>query len=246
MDRTGTHLQAIRSRVRGPSDPGAIVLVVSGGDDAYVELGSQPCWHFPQGRDGGWAGYDVVDGRAACRHLESQRTRGARYFVLPRASFSWRHRFPELFTHLEATYRRVHEDEHALIYDLAGKATGPCSTRFRPRGCSCSAPTRPNGQVRRRPCAAELGASRRLRVEQRWRSDAEVPFGAGSLDDVDADFVVFVRDDAILPSHFLDDLIAMQVTLAADRIQPTHHSGPAAGPPITERHRGTIAREVDE
>jgi hypothetical protein len=42
--------------------------------------------------------------------------------------------------------------------------------------------------------------------------------------------VVFVRDDAILPQRFLDELIATQVTLGVDRLQPAHHSGPGGWP----------------
>ena len=68
---------------------------------------------------------------------------------------------------------------------------------------------------------------------------------ATDADFPDPDYVVYVRDDAILPSRFLDDLIATQGHLDVDRLQPTHISGPASGPPITERHRGVIAREVD-
>jgi len=56
---------------------------------------------------------------------------------------------------------------------------------------------------------------------------------------------VFVRDDVVLPSRFLDRLIGMQVTLDVDRLQPTHTEGPSGGPPITERHLGVLAREVD-
>ncbi len=70
--------QVIRRRVQMIGRPGEIVLVASGGDDDLVELGSHPGWHFPQGRDGGWAGYDPVDGDAAINHLEAQRARGAR------------------------------------------------------------------------------------------------------------------------------------------------------------------------
>ena len=56
--------------------------------------------------------------------------------------------------------------------------------------------------------------------------------------------MVTIDDRAILPARFLDELIATQEALQVDRLQPAHHSGPAAGPPITERQLGTVAREV--
>ena len=58
--------------------------------------------------------------------------------------------------------------------------------------------------------------------------------------------MVYVRDDAILPGRFLDTMIATQATLDVDRLQPAHSDGPAGGPPITQRHLGTVAREIDE
>ena len=52
-------------------------------------------------------------------------------------------------------------------------------------------------------------------------------------------------DNAVLPSGFLSRLVATQAALDVPRLQPTHTNGPSGGPPLTERHRGVIAREVD-
>jgi glycosyltransferase involved in cell wall biosynthesis len=238
------HVAAVRERVQMLALPGAVVLVASGGDPALVALGSLPSRHFPQGADGGWAGFDPVDGRAAINHLEAQRTGGARYFVLPAASFSWQYRFPELHEHLEREYRRLHQDQHLVVYDLADRADDVVLdptpvARVQVLGTYASNRTGPPAAL-----VAELQASSRLTVDQIWRTDVEA--GTPALPaTTDADFVVFVRDDAILPSGFLDQLLATQVTLGADRIQPAHTSGPTGGPPITERQRGTVARELD-
>ncbi len=254
--------EVIRRRVQMIGRPGEVVLVASGGDEELVDLGSHPGWHFPQGRDGGWAGYDPVDGRAAVHHLEAQRSRGARYFVVPKTAFGWRYRYPELFERLDSAYQRVHLDEHLVIYDLAGAAAqvvelAPVPTaRVRVVGTYAAQRTGPPPAL-----LAELASSTRLSVDQEWRPDStpagstpagstpagstpagSTPAGAGA----DADFVVYVRDDAILPSRFLDTLIATQVTLDVDRLQPTHTGGPAGGPPVAERHLGTVAREIDE
>ncbi|MDZ7673821.1 MAG: glycosyltransferase [Acidimicrobiales bacterium] len=78
---------------------------------------------------------------------------------------------------------------------------------------------------------------------QHWQSDAESTFPT-LPDDADADFTVLIRDDAVVPSGFLDRLIATQVTLDVDRLQPAHASGPdgrTAGdraPPRRGRSRG--------
>ena len=240
-DLAAAHVAAVRERVQMIAAPGAVVLVASGGDPTLVDLGSQPCRHFPQGADGGWAGFDPVDGRAAINHLEAQRTDGARYFVLPTPAFSWQYRFPELHEHLELEYRRVHQDQHLVVYDLAttdnAVVLDPAPVaRVHVLGTYASDRTGPPAAL-----VAELQASTRLTVQQTWRTDVEAGTPAMPAT-TDADYVVFVRDDAILPSHFLDELLATQVTLAADRIQPADTCGPADAPPITERQRGTVAR----
>ena len=95
----------------------------------------------------------------------------------------------------------------------------------------------------------ELGSSTRLTVDQTWaptrdRGNDHVEVAA-AVEREDADYVVYIRDDAILPSRFLDTLVATQATLDVDRLQPAHTSGPTGGPPVTERHFGTVAREID-
>jgi glycosyltransferase involved in cell wall biosynthesis len=235
---------AVRARLKALADPGAIVVVASGGDEALVELGTNPCWHFPQGREGGWDGVDPVDGRAAITHLEFMRSRGARYFVLPRTAFIWRHRYPELHDHLESTARRVHRDEHLVVYDLSPRASLPAPAV--PFGARVWVLGTYAGDRAGPPPAslAELESSDHLEVTQRWVPAPEA--ASVQLPSADeADYVVLVRDDAVLPGRFLDDLIATHATLGVPRLQPTHIDGPQSGPPVTERQRGVVAREVD-
>ena len=247
----GSTDEAIRRRIQLIGRPGDVVLVASQGDAALVDIASHRCWPFPQGPDDGWAGYDPVDGEAAVNHLEAQRTRGAQYFALPKPAFAWRNRYPELFAHLESAYRRVHQDEHLVVYDLAGRDGDPVrlqptpTVRVRVLGTYPAHRTGPRTDL-----LTELASSTRLTVEQRWQPETAGSDDNGSddgSDDLDDgfDYIVHVRDDAILPARFLDTLIATQETLDVDRLQPTHTGGPAAGPPITERHFGTVAREVD-
>lgn len=246
VDREGTG-EAVRRRIQMICRPGEILLVASGGDGDLFDIRSHACRPFPQGRDGGWAGYDPVDGPAAVNHLEAQRSSGATYFVMPKTAFSWRYRFPELIDHLETSAQRVHQDEHLVVYDLRGRVADTVQlepvppARVRVLGTYAGDRTGPPPSL-----LSELGSSTVLRVDQRWRPHQDHDDNDNTDDDSDVDFVVHVRDDAILPGRFLDTLIATQVTLGVDRLQPTHASGPAGGPPITERTAGTVAREVDE
>lgn len=224
--------------------PGSTVLLATTSDDDVVTLGTRPVWPFPQGREGGWAGYEPVDGPAAVSHLEAQRARGARWFVLPRQAFAWRHRYPELFEHLDAECLRVHHDEHLALWDVGlDPADGvrlapPTPCRVQVVGTYAAHRAGPPPDLVR-----ELASTQRLTVTQVWRSDSEpMP----EVDAAAADVVVHVRDDAVLPGRFLYSLVASLEALGVDRVQPTHRDGPAAGPPITERHLGTVARLVDE
>jgi glycosyltransferase involved in cell wall biosynthesis len=240
----------VRRRIQMIGRPGEVVLVATGVDDELVDAGSHPTWPFPQAGNGDRAEYEPVDGTAAVNHLEAQRTRGARYFVLPRSAFSWRYRYPELLEHLERQYQRIHQDEHLVVFDLAGRAAavaviGPIpAARVRVVGTYAERRTGPPPEL-----LTELASSVVLTVDQTWHPASAHGFLSESDDGADdgggADYVVYISDDAIVPSRFLDTLIATQATLGVDRLQPAHTSGPAGGPPITERHFGTVAREVD-
>lgn len=239
--------EAAGRRIQLLGRPGEVVLVACGAGDEMLEAASHRCWPFPQGREESDFGYDPVDGDAAVNHLEAQRARGARYFVLPRHTFGWRNLYPELFQHLDGTARRVHHDEHLVAYDLVGNDDGPLLAPT-PTARVLVVGTYPADRTGPRPdLMTELSASTRLTVEQVWSAaNASEAHALESLDTrtVDADYVVFVRDDAILPTSFLDTLLATQATLGVDRLQPAHTDGPTAGPPVTERHFGTVAREV--
>ena len=76
---------AIRGRIQTIARPGDVILVATGADDDGIEVPSQVCWPFPQGRDGGVAGYDPADGAAAVHHLEAQRVRGRAVLRAPEA-----------------------------------------------------------------------------------------------------------------------------------------------------------------
>jgi glycosyltransferase involved in cell wall biosynthesis len=231
----------LEDRIRTIAAPGDIVLMpVAGG--ALPDLNPQRVWPFPQERDGG-PGDDPVDGSAAVNHLESQRRRGARWFALPASAFSWRHRYPKLFDLLETRHRRLHHDEHLVLYELDGHRhrMGPAavpSASVHVLGTYSAGRTGPPPTL-----LAALEDAGGLTVTHSWRSGAE-PAWSIRDDAPDADYVVLVDDRAILPGRFLEELVGTQVASQVDRLQPTHHAGPTGGPPITERHRGTAAREV--
>jgi glycosyltransferase involved in cell wall biosynthesis len=231
---------ALADRIRTVAAPGDVVLVPVGGHDGVPDLAPQRAWPFPEARDGE-PGDEPVDGLAAVNHLESQRQRGARWFALPSAASSWRHRYPELLDRLETRYRRLHHDEHLALYDLdecRPRVGGIPDATVHLLGTYAAGRPGPSPTL-----LAALRECGRLTVTQSWRSAAEPAWSIGR-DAPDADYVVTIDDRTVLPARFLEELVATQHALQVDRLQPAHHGGPTAGPPITERQLGTIAREV--
>jgi glycosyltransferase involved in cell wall biosynthesis len=234
--------QAMADRIRTIASPGDVVLVPVSGDGAVPDLTPQRAWPFPEARDGE-SGYEPVDGNAAVNHLESQRRRGARWFALPSTASSWRHRYPELLDHLETRYWRLHHDEYLALYDLDGHRP-PAGVGGIPNATVHVLGTYAAGRTGPSPTLlAALRECGRLTITQSWRSAAEPAWSIGR-DAPDADYMVTIDDRAILPARFPEELVATQQALRVDRLQPAHHGGPTAGPPITERQLGTIAREV--
>ena len=104
---------------------GARPLVVTRGDDGLLDVPGRRGWHFPRGRDGGYAGYYPRDSAVAIRHLEELREQGATHFVLPEPAFWWLEHYAELREHLDRIGRRTHDDEDLIIYELGGERPEP-------------------------------------------------------------------------------------------------------------------------
>jgi hypothetical protein len=95
------------------SPPEALVLIADDGDPTAVYYSQRRGWHFLQ-----HFGRPPVDSEEAIGELEQRRTEGASYLVLTANTFWWLERYRAFRAHLEAHYRRVHETEAYLIFDL--------------------------------------------------------------------------------------------------------------------------------
>jgi glycosyltransferase involved in cell wall biosynthesis len=96
-----------------PSDP---VIVI---DDATLELGpfaERPRLPFLE-RSGSYAG-PPADDASAIEELERMRAGGAAVMVVAWMSFWWRDHFRDFFAHVEKKYRKLHEDDCCVTYDL--------------------------------------------------------------------------------------------------------------------------------
>lgn len=254
MDAYRANVGAVARLVEHTTDPGAIVLVTSHGDDELVEFKGRTGWHFPRQADGDWAGHHPADSDQAIRHLSELCDAGAQYLVLPTDSFWWLHHYDSLAFYLDEHHRRIHADANAIIYDLRHPREQPLDrhqgtdiTVLKPRvlvrGTYDPTLGGPSASL-----VAELDSSRHFTVTQTWvpaepmtrrLNDRVTPDFSDT-----ADFFIDVDASADLPSGFLDEFLALQTELAADRAQPAHMAGPSAAAPVTEQLQGCVARVV--
>jgi hypothetical protein len=96
-----------RALVRTVVPAGAVLAVVTRGDDRLVDIDGRVGWHFPRTADGRWAGHHPPDSAAAVAALEDLRRRGARYLVFPATARWWLDYYGGLRQHLDGGARLV-------------------------------------------------------------------------------------------------------------------------------------------
>jgi GT2 family glycosyltransferase len=79
----------VRRAVSDQVPRGAVVAVVSRGDDGLLRFDGATGWHFPQADDGTYAGHYPADSDDAVAQLERLRSRGAQYLVMPATAAWW-------------------------------------------------------------------------------------------------------------------------------------------------------------
>lgn len=116
-------LRRIREIVRERLPRAAVLAVASKGHDEVLRLHGRTGWHFPQNREGDYAGYHPSNSLSAIVQLEALRSRGAQYFLLPEFALWWLEKYGDFARHLASRYALVVRDEACAIYDLtAGQA----------------------------------------------------------------------------------------------------------------------------
>ena len=108
----------IRRRVNASLPLDCTVAVISKGDSELLNLDGRQGWHFPQTQDNVYAGHHPADSREAIEHLESLRSRGADYLLIPETSFWWLDFYAEFRDHLEGRYRCIWSDANCRVFML--------------------------------------------------------------------------------------------------------------------------------
>jgi hypothetical protein len=108
----------IRRTIVTQTPPGAVVAVVSRGDDDLTDIEGRTVWHLPEDGDGRWAGYHPADSDGAIAAVTSALRRGATHLVIPVPSGWWLHHYPAFAEYLAMYHRGLHTDEDCVVYAL--------------------------------------------------------------------------------------------------------------------------------
>jgi GT2 family glycosyltransferase len=114
-------LRRIREAVRTTLPRDCKVIVVSKGDDDLLKLYGRTGLHFPQNKEGEYAGYYPPDSASAIVQLEILRALGGDYLLFPETAFWWLKdpNYEGFKRHLEHRYRVVlHREDTCMIFAL--------------------------------------------------------------------------------------------------------------------------------
>ena len=100
------------------------VAIISKGDSDLLCMEHRRGWHFPRNDDGSYAGHYPPDSETAISHLESLRSRGADYLVVPAPSLWWLDFYAEFTAHLKSRYSLLfHRQDIGAVFALNNSAT---------------------------------------------------------------------------------------------------------------------------
>jgi hypothetical protein len=113
---------AVRRSVETLTPPGSRILVVSRGDGRLLVFSDRSGSHFPQEKDGTYAGYHPPDSEWAIAHLHELHEAGAEYLLFPGTARWWLDYYARLRRHLDETHELVRADEYCVLYRLEAAA----------------------------------------------------------------------------------------------------------------------------
>jgi 2-polyprenyl-3-methyl-5-hydroxy-6-metoxy-1,4-benzoquinol methylase len=96
----------------------SITLVISEGEDKFLNLGCRQAWHFPRTEEG-WHGGHPADSADAVAQLAAMRAAGADFLLIPKPAFWWLDYYTDFRDYLKHTYQGIHGDDTCLIYALS-------------------------------------------------------------------------------------------------------------------------------
>jgi FkbM family methyltransferase len=167
-------ISQIRELVRLEVPQEATVLVASEGDEELLDLDGRKAWHYPCSESGdSWGDYPI-DSANAIALLESLRSRGAGYFIVPTPALWILDRYRPLQEHLNERYAVAARGECGIIYALSGRNSN--GRDVRPQRGVTDGGVRPFGVNIAGNIGSEKGTGEAVRATIRSVAAAGVPF----------------------------------------------------------------------
>jgi acyl carrier protein len=108
----------VRALVERAVPKGAVVVVLTHGDDALLQLDGPTGWHFPRERSGAFRSWLPSDGREAIEWLEDARLAGATHIAFPSTDLWWLAEYDPLREHLAARGAELARTDAGVVYAL--------------------------------------------------------------------------------------------------------------------------------
>jgi GT2 family glycosyltransferase len=97
---------------------GAVVAVLSRGDDQLLQLHGLTGWHFPQDETGTWLGHHPADSDEAIARLDSLRERGAAYLLVPAGDAWWLDHYDGFGRYLRERCEKLADENGCSLFAL--------------------------------------------------------------------------------------------------------------------------------
>jgi hypothetical protein len=97
---------------------GAVMAVISKGDEDLVRFNGRTARHFPQDSDGSYAGHYPAGSQEAIKHLHAHQLAGVTYLVIPKTACWWLEHYSGFAEHLRRYHCKIWGDNLCSIYAL--------------------------------------------------------------------------------------------------------------------------------
>ena len=119
------HVRQVLEVARSVLPEDAVVIVANRGDEELLKLDGLRAWGFPLIESPCSTDFDLAERTNLIDQLETLRTNGADFLIVPSGAYSWLEQQRELRQHLERRYRTVIHQKHVCwIVTLRGTSPG--------------------------------------------------------------------------------------------------------------------------
>ena len=118
-------VRVVHETVLEATPRGAVIAVLSKGDDELLRFQGRSGWHFPRQADGTYAGHHPENDLTSIAQLAVLRAEGAEFLAVPASAHYWLDHCGGFAHHLLSRYEKVIDSDACVIFDLRRRAARP-------------------------------------------------------------------------------------------------------------------------